>query len=114
MGWANCGKDSVGRPIGYAHRAPCDERGCKARIHRGLAYACGGMHGDGEAYCEGYFCTEHLSIVETKSDAPEGGCGSHVFSVCARCEKMLKAEGYLVDEEDEDTIPLKSGELRHG
>lgn len=60
MGWANCGKDSRGRPIGYAHAARCDQPGCDAKIDRGLAYACGGMHGDDEYYCEGYFCGEHL------------------------------------------------------
>lgn len=65
MGWANCGTDSEGRPIGYAHGAQCDHPGCKARIHRGLAYACGDMHGDGNRHngdygCEKYFCSEHL------------------------------------------------------
>lgn len=60
MGWANCGADSKGRPIGYAHSATCDYEGCKKRIDRGLDYACGGMHGaiTGET-CEGYFCGDH-------------------------------------------------------
>lgn len=72
MGWGNCGTDSRGRPIGYCHAAHCDHPGCRARIDRGLAYACGGMHGteclggddrvdwsaEGVA-CEGYFCAEH-------------------------------------------------------
>ena len=61
MGWANCGTDSRGRKIGYAHSAKCDKRGCKTRIDRGLSYACGGMHGDLDWACEGYFCAEHLS-----------------------------------------------------
>jgi len=41
MGWANCGTDSNGRPIGYAHEATCDHPECNAAIHRGLSYACG-------------------------------------------------------------------------
>lgn len=65
MGWANCGFDSQGRPIGYAHEAICDHPGCDQKIDRGLAYACGGMHGDlgGEA-CEKYFCGKHLFFVD--------------------------------------------------
>lgn len=60
MGWANCGEDSRGRLIGYAHDAVCDHPGCETSIHRGLAHACGGMHGDTEHSCEGYFCSQHL------------------------------------------------------
>lgn len=62
MGWADCGDDSQGRPIGYAHEALCDFEGCDKQIDRGLAYACGGMHGEDnpEGACEGYFCYEHL------------------------------------------------------
>lgn len=65
MGWANCGKDSKGRDIGYAHAAKCDHPGCKTRIDRGLAHACGGMHGAGSGSfeCEGYFCPDHLKSV---------------------------------------------------
>lgn len=61
MGWANCGTDSLGRNIGYAHAGTCDHPGCKKKIDRGLAYACGGMHGEDEVSCEKYFCEEHLS-----------------------------------------------------
>lgn len=61
MGWGNCGTDSKGRPIGYNFPAVCDEPGCEVEIDRGLAFACGGMHGeDGSVgYCEGYFCEAH-------------------------------------------------------
>ena len=45
MGWAHCGLDSKGREIGYAIATTCDEPECAAEIDRGLAYACGGMHG---------------------------------------------------------------------
>jgi hypothetical protein len=59
MGWGDCGEDSKGRPIGYLFPAICDAPGCAAAIHRGLAYACGGMHGALEWACEGYFCEKH-------------------------------------------------------
>ncbi len=64
MGWANCGEDGEGRPIGYAVDATCDQEGCEEEIHRGLAYACGEMHGQNEDDCEGYFCYDHLIITE--------------------------------------------------
>ncbi len=60
MGWARCGHDSRGRPIGYAHSARCDHPGCKAKIDRGLSYACGGMHGTSDG-CEDYFCGDHMT-----------------------------------------------------
>jgi hypothetical protein len=77
VGWANCGEDSKGRPIGYAHPATCDHPGCNAKIDRGLSYACGGMHGEGgvkqdDYGCEGYFCPEHLLI----TDCPDQLCVS--------------------------------------
>ena len=64
MGWANCGKDDLGRPIGYAHEGTCDEEGCENEIERSLDYACGGMHGaqdaDEKPCCARYFCSDHL------------------------------------------------------
>jgi hypothetical protein len=67
MGWADCGNDSKGRPIGYGFSATCDYPGCEEKIDRGLSYACGGMHGiydrDGhERGCEGYFCEKHRTF----------------------------------------------------
>jgi len=54
---------SKGREIGYAIPATCDEPRCAAEIDRGLAYARGGMHGQGgirgDVGCEGYFCFEY-------------------------------------------------------
>lgn len=90
MGWANCGKDSRGRNIGYGWRGQCDHKGCKERIDRGLAYACGGMHGDSDTCpttdngicCEGYFCGKHMT-----SAAPDGRKGP-VIQVCIACEKL--------------------------
>lgn len=60
MGWAHCGTDDRGRPIGYAVAARCDARFCFRRIDRGLSYVCGKMHG-GENGCGGYFCSRHLT-----------------------------------------------------
>ena len=81
MGWANCGIDSQGRPIGYAFEATCDDEGCTTEIDRGLAYACGAMHGEDVWSCDGYFCYEHLLITEL----PDGSyaqlcplCSDHV------------------------------------
>lgn len=64
MGRSNCGTDSKGCPIGYAFEATCDHPGCTKEIDRGLGYACGGMHGEDEYSCEGYFCDEHLYYTE--------------------------------------------------
>jgi hypothetical protein len=64
MGWANCGVDAKGRGIGYAFDAVCDYPGCEKKIHRGLDYACGGMHGDVEHGCDGYFCWDHKEYVD--------------------------------------------------
>lgn len=85
MGWANCGEDTQGRPIGYAHEATCDFPGCDAKIHRGLAYACGDMHGDDEISCEKYFCEAHRrgEVVTSQGDHK---------SVCAECETAWRRE----------------------
>jgi hypothetical protein len=61
VGWGDCGTDSRGRRIGYCYPARCDQKGCHVRIDRGLAYARGGMHGESETSCEGYFCGKHLA-----------------------------------------------------
>lgn len=90
MGWANCGTDSKGRSIGYAHSATCDHPGCNAMIDRGLSYACGGWHGDTEFSCEGYFCPSHLIPVETV----DGQC----IAVCADCYKIGQQENCWKDD----------------
>lgn len=70
MGWANCGEDSKGRPIGYAHQGTCDHPGgCAEQLDRSLAYACGGMHGTDERSCEGYFCSDHRVVVTIDDEA---------------------------------------------
>ena len=89
MGWANCGKDDLGRPIGYAVEATCDFKDkldirCIRRIDRGLSYVCGGMHGGDGIGCGRYFCGEHLIGVSPQ--------------LCVDClEKVIKAaedDGY--------------------
>lgn len=79
MGWADCGTDSRGRPIGYAFEATCDEPGCEENIDRGLSHACGGMHGE-DSSCEGYFCPAHL--IHHGYEHPHG-------PVCKRCLEDL-------------------------
>lgn len=63
MGWGYCGTDSKNREIGYCIDATCDYVGCNNKINRGLSYACGGMHGEPDGACEGYFCENHLHYV---------------------------------------------------
>lgn len=60
MGYAFCGTDRNGREIGYGIEAACDLPECGKQIDRGLAFACGGEHGDGCYSCEKYFCEDHL------------------------------------------------------
>jgi hypothetical protein len=81
MGWAYCGIHN-GREIGYGIKAKCDFLGCSKDIDRGLAYACGGHHLDGDNYCDKYFCYEHLIITQ------EG-------QRCPTCAKLIpEEEGY--------------------
>lgn len=75
MGWADCGDDQWGRPMGYGIPAICDEKGCDEEIDRGLAYVCGGMHEGGEYGCGGYFCEKHRFWAPRR----KGG------DLCARC-----------------------------
>lgn len=86
MGWANCGDDTTGRPIGYAYDATCDHPGCDEEIHRGLSYVCGGdMHGDTELGCEKYFCPSHVTMTRVADDDTWAG-------VCAECRAIFLAK----------------------
>lgn len=96
MGWANCGTDSKGRPIGYAHDATCDHPGCEAAIDRGVSYACGGMHGETGVSCEGYFCEEHLQNFILHEDRE--------VSICDQCAKDALADPFWAMDEDEGII----------
>ena len=90
MGWSDCGKDSRGRRIGYAYGAICDEPGCRKRIDRGLAYACGGMHGE-DPGCEGYFCEAHLTTIVLATD-------KSCIGVCGQCAEHYAREGLSIEE----------------
>ena len=63
MGWSRGGPVTYKgqeREVGYSVQAVCDHPGCKHKIDRGLAYACGGEHGEsGGVSCNGYFCEGH-------------------------------------------------------
>lgn len=99
MGWANCGEDSKGRPIGYAHEAVCDFPGCNVEIDRGLSYACGGMHGDRDGFqCEGYFCSTHLSGWATNADG-------ELKAVCKQCEVEYEKTRQEYPEDFENVEP---------
>lgn len=92
MGWANCGVDAGGRPIGYAVHAECDHPECAADIDRGLAYACGGMHGDcGGNACVGYFCQHHLRAVDREALAAVGW-EIEGWQLCDSCYQYADAE----------------------
>lgn len=93
MGWSNCGTDSKGRPIGYSHDAVCDHDGCNSVINRGLAYACGGMHGQNGVDCEGYYCHKHLrTFVEHHG---------HDYTVCDKCLADMQADKDWVEDREE-------------
>lgn len=83
MGWGNCGLDTAGRPIGYSIASSCDDPLCDKWIDRGLAYACGGMHGESEYSCEKYFCEDHMGFIFIECIAGQEGT-----SVCRECEAL--------------------------
>lgn len=71
MGWADCGNDDLGRPIGYGFNGICDyglgdatKKRCLTNINRGLAHVCGAMHGGSSYSCGRYFCDKHLTHIE--------------------------------------------------
>ena len=113
MGWGNCGEDSNGRPIGYYHDGTCDYPECNAEIDRGLAHACGGMHGDGSYLggseevewqdwsCEGYFCGKHLRGAHL---AHMVGKEYYTPTFCITCAENLE-RAYCEDEEWRDQWP---------
>lgn len=94
MGWMHCGTDSRGREIGYGVSARCDHPGCDVEIDRGLAYACGGMHGTNDG-CEGYFCEKHRNqyLADSLTGSIYGG------SVCQSChDSFVKENGPICPE----------------
>jgi len=90
MGWADCGDDSLGRPIGYAFQGLCDHPGCGVLLERSLSYICGrDMHGDDEFSCERYFCEKHVQYAKIMG---------HDVWICAECWKIHEKEGTLQPE----------------
>ena len=107
MGWGNCGTDSKGRPIGYVFEATCDHPECDKKIDRGLAFACGGMHGEEACLsdapvCEGYFCSDHLRIAYHFN-----GKGDQI---CVGCLEKIKANPEWREDEDGDFRSVTEGE----
>ena len=96
MGWANCGNDSMGRPIGYAHSAKCDHEGCDADIDRGLDHACGGMHGKTEFGCEKYFCADHMEYSVEDDNNSERVCEACMVELTTSGEWALHPEDWSV------------------
>ena len=106
MGWGHCGTDSSGREIGYCIEATCDHPECDAPIDRGLAYACGGMHGNGGLHgddfgCEKYFCPGHMS----------SGSMDQLCESCVKEELAVIGDDYDDDEYDD---MIADALFRHG
>lgn len=94
MSWARgyaCGRD-----VGYSVPCTCEQSGCKKRINRGLAYACGGMHGEDEVSCEKYFCEEHLYYVELKDVGTK--------QLCAKCRDWAEKQQLVVEEDIDEEV----------
>lgn len=88
MGWSwgtNTDRPAGDQEIGYGVQAVCDERGCGAKIDRGLSYACGDEHFGGIHGCGGYFCMKHLGPAFNSKDemSPQ---------LCKRCRELWEAQ----------------------
>lgn len=120
MGWANCGTDSKGRPIGYAHSGTCDHPGCEAKIERGVSAACGKMHGTGDVRtgdpniewgdynCEQYFCHKHLVMPCLEH---EDGAETYGPILCRQCADRLEKD-YREDEDWRQHWPTSAPPLQ--
>lgn len=91
MSWMFC-KNRQGRECGYGVSSACDHPGCSARIDRGLAFVCGGMHDGGPFGCGGYFCEAHRTLAlltdadrEKYADEPSPG------QLCVTCDAKYEA-----------------------
>lgn len=101
MGWASCGTDSEGRPIGYGYEGTCDHDGCEEEIDRGLSYVCGEMHGEDEYSCEKYFCNKHhLNCIKVDNA---------YYNLCDPCFELIEKDYNIDDETDEITLKEKDG-----
>ena len=84
-------QNSQGKTIGYSVRAVCEHPGCEKQIDRGMSYACGGEHEDDYFCCDGYFCPEHLHVVELVDSRD-------VLAVCENCRRIGEKVGLWVED----------------
>lgn len=75
MGWSIGYDSNWDRDIGYGVPCTCDHPDCNEKIHRGLAYVCGGEPYGGDDGCGLYFCAKHLHL----------GVDGKERQVCERC-----------------------------
>ncbi len=59
MSWSIGYDTRWARDIGYGVPAICDHPECDKKIHRGLAYVCGGEPHGGDEGCGLFFCGKH-------------------------------------------------------
>ncbi|ADX88678.1 hypothetical protein TUST1-15_00910 [Vibrio phage ICP1_2005_A] len=96
MGWGY-GVLGNGKEIGYCVEAVCEHEGCGKKIDRGLSHACGGMHGQDEYSCEGYFCEEHCQNYLLTFEG-------NFIKVCDKCKDILLEDGEMFYDENEDCL----------
>ncbi len=78
-----------GREVGYNVRATCEHPfECSTVIDRGLAYACGGMHGTDEGGCTRYVCVDH----------------QYAGDVCAECAGLDAAGAAAIEDRTRNRI----------
>ena len=89
MNLRNCGRDRDGRKIGYSNSGRCDHQGCCENVSRGLANACGEVHGEDLISCDKYYCIKH--IANPIEDA------GRFTTICDECRAKLLSSGQWVD-----------------
>lgn len=96
MGWGY-GVLSNGKEVGYTVTATCEHEGCDCEIDRGLSDACGGMSGEDEYSCDGFFCEEHLQnyLLTLQED---------YIRVCDKCKELHISSGEYIYDENEDCL----------
>ncbi len=98
MGWGR-GTLGNGKDVGYEVLAKCEQRGCKERIDRGLAFACGDMHGSDDISCDGYFCAKHLRYsVRWDTGASVSLCAACAASNDASAAEEARRLGMSIDD----------------
>ena len=96
MGWGY-GVLSNGKEVGYTVDAICEHEGCDCEIHRSLSYACGGMSGEDEYSCDGFFCSEHLNNYVETDQGDE-------LRICKDCYNILLDSGDYYEDEGEGML----------